>query len=47
VASGLGRCVIEVCSSLIIFISLDKVQVLIARLPQAKRWQQAVGREDD
>jgi hypothetical protein len=26
-----GRCVIEVCSSLFIFISLDRAQVLIAR----------------
>jgi hypothetical protein len=34
-----GLCVIEVCSSLFIFITLDRAQVLIARLPQAKRWQ--------
>jgi len=32
-----GLCVIEVCSSLFIFITWDMTQVLIARLPQAKR----------
>jgi hypothetical protein len=32
-----GLCVIEVCSSLFIFITLERAQVLIARLPQAKR----------
>jgi hypothetical protein len=37
-----GLCVIEVCSSLFIFITWDMTQVLIARLPQAKRWWQAV-----
>jgi hypothetical protein len=37
-----GLFVIEVCSSLFIFITPrgagDRAQVLIARLPQAKRW---------
>jgi len=37
-----GNVVIEVCGSLFIFITPrgagDRTQVLIARLPQAKRW---------
>jgi hypothetical protein len=32
-----GLCIIEVCSSLFIFITVDKAQILIARLSQAKR----------
>jgi hypothetical protein len=38
-----GLCFIEVCSSLFIFITLDRAQVLIARLPQAKRCAQCRG----
>jgi hypothetical protein len=35
-----GLCVIEVCSSLFIFITVDGTKVLFARLPQANRWAQ-------
>jgi hypothetical protein len=38
-----GLCVIEVCSSLFIFITWDRAKVLIARLPQAKRYAQCRG----